>query len=478
MSNSRSIHGPFNRYNLKQKIYEDSDHIAVYKNREEHTRKREADEIEVNDKNLFDSLNKFINVSRLLRISGAMAVIASMSAFLMQDWSIGSDLTRFYLMLMQTLLLAAGGFGLSFLMKENKGGRVFFGLSLVSITANFTILGALLFSQIQWFGSISEYPEFLTWTTTSMSALAIAGVLALIAMIPISWFSYMVFSRAAAKQLLILFVLSNFLLLLPVRDSLIIGLVVLTAVIVPLWLLRKKMFNDTSLKTPEGMFAVATVFMPALIMLVRSFWLYEVDELLLVMLGSIVFIMMRIFTTPLKDNAVLRHVLNWGSIATAGFIAHNTGIASLALVPASYNLSIVGAVFALLSLDVAKRSGKLNTLFSAFAVLALLISNFWVLLINSDAASAVLLLLAGIVVVMIGQVEKSRAILIAGLMSSFIALAHQVYNTLIYIDFTNWATLAVIGVLAIVIASLLERHGVVLKHKWERWSQFKTTKEV
>ena len=472
MSNSRIFYGPFHRpsHNL------DSD-MKIQVDSKLDT-KEDNENIEGGDKNLFDSLNKFINLSRLLRISGAMAVIASMSVFLMQDWSIGSDLNRFYLMLMQTLLLAVGGFGLSFLMQENKGGRVFFGLSLVSITANFTILSALLFSQVQWFGSISEYPEFLTWTSTSLASLAIAGVLALIVMLPISWFSYMVFSRSMAKQLLFLFVSSNFLLLLPVRDSLMVGLVVLTAVMVPLWFLRKKMFNETSLKTAEGMFAVATVFMPALIMLVRSFWLYQVDELLLVMLGSILFLMLRIFSAPLNDKSVLRNILNWSSIATAGFVAHYAGTASLAVIPDSYELTVAGLVFALLTLDVAKRAGKYRALFSAFAVLALLASNLLVLLITGGAASAVLLLLAGIAVVILGQAEKSRGMLIAGLVSSFIALTHQVYNTLMYIDFTNWATLAVIGVTAIVIASLLERHGIVLKHKWERWSQFKTTEKA
>lgn len=478
MSNSKTIHGPFHHPFNRSKP--DRDEIQLDNEVSQNSVQpiNEAEDLEASNKNVFDSLNKFINVSRLLRISGAMAVIASMSAFLMQDWSLGSDLNRFYLMLLQTLLLASGGFALSFLMKENKGGRVFFGLSLISITANFAILGALIFSQVQWFGSISEYPEFLTWTTTNLASVGIAGICALVAMVPIAWFSYMVFSRKHAKQLLLLFVLSNLLLLLPVRASLMVGLLVLVAVMIPLWYLRKKMFSETSLKTPEGMFAVATVFMPALIMLVRSFWLYQVDELLLVMLGAIVFLMLCIFSTPLENNSIIRHILNWVSVATAGFIAFNAGIASLELIPNGYEFSVMGVVFALLSFDVAKRAGVLHSLFSAFAVCALLLSNYVVLFINNGAASAVLLLLAGIIVVMIGQAGKSRNTLLAGLVSAFIAFSHQMYNTLIHIDFTNWATLAVIGVSAIVIASLLERHGVVLKHKWERWSQFKTSKEV
>ncbi|QMU61093.1 MAG: hypothetical protein GKR92_05005 [Gammaproteobacteria bacterium] len=479
MSNTKRITSPFHRWNNSfDDNQNDKELNKTLRKRAKHIDESESEIEEEDNKNVFESLKNFVNISKLLRFSGAMAVIASMSAFLMQDWSVGSDVNRFYLMLMQTLLLAAGGFGLSFLMKENKGGRVFFGLSLISITANFAILGALVFSQVQWFGSINEYPDFLTWTTSSLASVGVAGVSALIVMVPIAWFSYMVFSRNFAKHLLVLFVISNLLLLIPVRTSLMVGLIVLAAVMVPLWILRKRLFSETSLKTPEGMFAVATVFIPALIMLVRSFWLYQVDEILLVMLGAIVFLMMRIFSTPLDESSILKQILNWASIATAGFVAFNAGISSLAIIPINYEFSVMGVVFALLALDVAKRAGSLHSLFSAFAVFALLMTNFLVLLINGGAAAAVLLLVAGIAVVVIGQAERSRLTLISGLVATFIAFAHQMYNTLIHIDFTNWATLAVIGVSAIIFASLLERHGVVLKHKWERWSQFKTTKEV
>ena len=476
MSNTQRI-SPF-------RVWNNQDEDSQIDSEEESTKllysddMNDIEELKNSNQGIFESLKNFKNMSRLLRITGAMAVIASMSAFLMQDWAGGSDLTRFYLMLVQTLLLAAGGFGLSFLMKENKGGRVFFGLSLISITANFTILGALIFSQVQWFGSVGEYPEFLTWTTTSISALSAASISALITMVPIAWFSYMVFSRQFAKQLLLLFVISNLLLLVPVRASLMVGVVVLAAVLFPLWSLRKKMFNETTLKTPEGMFAVATVFIPAFTMLVRSFWLYQVDELLLVMLGAVVFLMLRIFSTPLKDDSLVKHLLNWGSLATAGFIAYNAGGASQALIPDMYSLSVIGIVFVLLTLDVAKRAARFKEIFSIFAVFGLLTSHLLLLLIEGSAASAVLLLLAGLTVMAIGHTEKSRIMLMTGLVSSLIGFAHQMYNTLIHIDFTNWATLAVIGVLAIVIASLLERHGVVLKHKWDKWSHFKSTKEA
>ena len=88
-------------------------HSTLHKRKDhlDEAEEKEHSDVGKSHQGIFESLKNFTNMSRLLRITGAMAVIASMSAFLMQDWSGGSDLSRYYLMLTQTLLLAAGGFG-------------------------------------------------------------------------------------------------------------------------------------------------------------------------------------------------------------------------------------------------------------------------------------------------------------------------------------------------------------------------------
>ena len=137
MSNSQRI-SPFRIWNNQDEYPQNGEDLnsKLHKSAKHDRTSEGIEELESNHPGIFESLKDFATMSKLLRISGAMAVVASMSALLMQDWSGGSDLTRFYLMLAQTILLAAGGFGLSFLMKENKGGRVFFGLSLISVTAD------------------------------------------------------------------------------------------------------------------------------------------------------------------------------------------------------------------------------------------------------------------------------------------------------------------------------------------------------
>ena len=96
------------------------------------------------------SLQNFASVSEALRFLGAAVLLASMSIFLLQGWNEGNDISRYLLLLSQTGLLAASGFALSYGLKETKGARIFFGLALISIPANFTILSALLYSVFQW----------------------------------------------------------------------------------------------------------------------------------------------------------------------------------------------------------------------------------------------------------------------------------------------------------------------------------------
>lgn len=78
-----------------------------------------------------NAIKGFASFSELLRMVGAGIVVASMSSFMLQDWGSGNDIQRYFLLLMQSALLAAGGFAMSYVLRENKGARIFFGLSLI-----------------------------------------------------------------------------------------------------------------------------------------------------------------------------------------------------------------------------------------------------------------------------------------------------------------------------------------------------------
>ena len=130
------------------------------------------------------SIRNFATLSEALRILGAAVLVASMSVFLLQGWSEGNDISRYLLLLTQTGLLAAAGFAMSHGLRETKGARIFFGLALGSIPANFTILGALLYSVFQWDGGLINYPDYAHWQIENLAGTGATLGGAMVVLIP------------------------------------------------------------------------------------------------------------------------------------------------------------------------------------------------------------------------------------------------------------------------------------------------------
>ena len=212
---------------------------------------------------LLDYLRRAATLSECLRILGAAGLLASMSLFLLQGWSDGNDIRRYLMLLAQTGLLAAGGFALSHGLKEAKGARLFFGLALVSVPANFTILGALIYSVFQWDGGLTNYPDYASWQILDVANIGITFAGAMLVLLPVTMFAFAIMARQSAKGLSFNFFALNALLVLPVRSSLIAGLLALGGVVYAMMVVRRAVNNDSALKTGEGRFAISTLFIPA-----------------------------------------------------------------------------------------------------------------------------------------------------------------------------------------------------------------------
>ena len=112
---------------------------------------------------------KNMELSTVLRVFGAGVVVTAIGVFLFQHWEAGNDLFRYSMLLGQTVILSLLGFGTARFMKEPKSARVFLSLGLVSTAASFTILGALLYSVVQWDAVSVAYPGFAYWQVGSVN---------------------------------------------------------------------------------------------------------------------------------------------------------------------------------------------------------------------------------------------------------------------------------------------------------------------
>lgn len=416
--------------------------------------------------NIFDLIRNVTNFASLLRVCGAMIMLAAMSSYLMQGWASGNDISRYYMLLSQTFLLALSGFGLSFILKENKGARIFFGLGLVSVTVNMTTLGALIFSTTQWGSTLVQYPEFAKWVAPASDEILMAVIATLAVSAPVAWVAHKVLARRSANILSGLFLFTNLMLLVPARESVFVGLIALIAVIIPVVLLLDRIQKDSTLRTPEGFFAMATIFVPAGIITFRSVWLYPVDDILQIILAGTAFIALRFCAEQTEQQSKARALTHWLSAAAALAIALPAASLADQYLPGELALNVLGLVLAGLLLDISTRCKKPHAL-TRLALSILILSHLAPVMVVDDLSNALLCIVTGMIASYVAHAYGMRFLMIMGVLTTFSGITRPVVELMQWIDFSNWITLSISGAVIIIAASLIERHGAIIKMKWD-----------
>ncbi|MDH3642482.1 MAG: hypothetical protein OES38_10330 [Gammaproteobacteria bacterium] len=420
---------------------------------------------------ILQSLQNFATVSEMLRFLGAGVLVASMSVFLMQGWNEGNDISRYLLLLSQTALLAVAGFALAYGLKETKGARVFFGLALVSVPANFTILSALLYSVLQWDGALGTYPEYATWQITDIANIGLTFGGALIVLIPVTMFCFAIMARRSATWLTAHFLLLNSLLLLPIRSSTTVGMVALLGTVYALYAIGRMIRNDGALRTPEGKFALATLFIPIGILLFRSMYFYQLDSLMIAMLSSAVFLVLRQLSSFPDRNQRLAVVLDLVSLPIALIAASALTDAFTQTVSWEFQAPIFAVAFAAMALDVARRTASNLLATTAGAAVSVLTAASFIfsVSVSTSALGALLCLLAGVTMVLVGRALNDRLAFIAGVLTVLAGAAFGFSDAIDLIFHSSWVELAIFGAASIALGSLLDRHGASLKLRLNGW---------
>lgn len=429
---------------------------------------------------VMQSLRNIATVSEALRILGAAVILASMSVFLMQGWSVGNDINRYLLLLTQTGLLAAAGFAMSHLIKETKGARLFFGLALVSIPANFTILGALLYSVFQWDGGLANYPGYADWRIEDVASIGLTMSAAMLVLVPVTLFSFAIMARHSAKLLALHFLLLNALLLLPIRTSVAAGSVALIGVIYALFVTGKLIRENAALKTGEGKFALASLYIPLGIILFRSAYFYQVDSLMVALIGSVLFLAARQVSQFPGRSARMAFALEIASwpLALAVAFAFSSALDSflgLGLLSLVFSL-----VFTVLALDIMRRTDS-RSLASAVATsisIAVAASFSFSAAIESGIGNALLSICAGVLLLLWGVAGRRALTVMAGLFTLGVGALVGFEDILRLVLMSSWIDLAIFGAAAIALGSILDRHGVAMKLRVTRWYNDATRDKV
>lgn len=411
--------------------------------------------------------SSFSGLSNVLRIIGGFSVVASMSLFLLQGWDAGNDINRYYLLLSQTLLLGLGGFALSYLMKENKGARVFLGLGLLSVSANITTLGALMYSFMPWDGGLAQYPSVAQWSVNDSLSIGLALCSAIAILLPATLFGFKVMARQSAKPLTIVYLLTNAMLLIPVRDVSFAAALAAGMVFFTLAFSVKQCAKDNGLRTAEGKFSRLVLFVPSIILLVRSTWLYQANEVLYSAMGLIVFMALRVLALQMSSPSTARRLVELAALP----VAISTAIPAASLFDNLLVANIALPVFALIAsalfVEVALRASFTKDKSSILVSASLMLSFSFLgnLLMDNGILASLSTCFVGLIVVMMGHWISQRFIVALGITTSLLGLVNVLYGLLENVDFLNWTSLAILGALAIIIGSVVERHGLVIRQR-------------
>lgn len=417
------------------------------------------------------SLLSFSALSNLLRILGAGVIVAALSIFLMQGWQNGDDIHRYLLLLGQTFFLAVIGFACNHWIREAKGARLFLCLALVSVPINFAILGGLIFSQVQWDIAEGIYPHFAHWQASSLTDVMLTSAGAIIVLLPIIWIGFLVLARRSSRVLASLFFMSNALLLIPLRSAEFVGIMLLALTGLVLWQLSRASRNDPTLMSTEGRFAQLLQLLPVVMIAVRALTLYAFDYLLMASVALGVFVMFRHLALSLSPESPWRKLVDqvslipaaFGSIGITSFASETFDIAPMLMLP------LFTICLTTLILEVSLRSPKYGAALRRLASVVVSLTLIANLVLYSGVVSAALCMLAGIALFIYGYSAQQRVVFTLGLLTLVVGLGYQIHFVTHHFDLSGWLSLAVLGVGAILSASILERHGTLIKHRLTCW---------
>lgn len=406
----------------------------------------------------------------LLRVVGAAALLIAMYSFLAKGWQSGNDVFRYLMMLGHTGLLASIGLMSGHWFKESKGARLLLTLALVSVPANFAILGAFILSGTSP-DVVSYYPQYLAWTVESLPIALYTGAGAMVILVPITLLGFTVLARSMSRRLSLLFLISNAALLLPLRDAHTIGLVVIILTVCTFMFSRKAAYKQSSAKTHEGIIALGLQFLPLAVLLGRSLWLHSYDLFLLTVLAVAVFFVLRQVSLYLEPGAMPRNVLDILSLvpAVSMSVLWGTALSEARMLPADLALPLGVIASSLMVYDIARRSHDHGVVYRRVAVgivLAGLIGN---LMLFSSALATAACVATGLLLSARGYKAQQRSVFTGGIILFITGLIYQFYDLVHYFDLGSWASMALLGMALIVIASAIESQGGKIRSRLADW---------
>ncbi len=407
-------------------------------------------------------------LASLLRLLGGGAVLVSLYFFFVKGWQGGDDLMRYGMFLGHTLALVTLALISAHWLKETKGARLLLILSLVSVIGNFSILGSFLFAE---FGPPlgSDFLSALRWNLGSAGWAVTLAVLVPLLLIPVIALGFRVLARGASPSMTLLFIASNGLLLLPVREPLVVALLALAAGLYILLFNLQTKRQRIEARTPEGVIALTLQFVPVATLLVRNLWLHDAADILSATAAVLGFITLRQMSVLLVRTSWVKRTLEVLSallaIIASGFLCS----ALDALLPNSVLVLSGVLLFGGMFYELSRRAEDLGSVYRFFAALMISVMLMLSVMVNGDWFAQLCLCVTGAVVIGLSVYHKERLLLLPGTAMFVGGLLYSITGLWAVFDMNAWVACALLGVGFIMLASVLESGNGRVRQLWQHY---------
>lgn len=396
-------------------------------------------------------------IARLLRILGAVVLVASAVTFAMQGWSGLDSLGRYYAFLVFTVVLSAAGVFCGLTLKEDKGARTFLGLGAAFLPAHFLQLGALLYSVV--LGTPQHLHELFVLRAPSLLAAVLAAGIALPLLAGVAFFGLSALARSEARVLTAVYLTLNAFLLLPVREADYVALFSLGAFALLSGFEFRRFSRAAAMSTREGAMVRAMLAAPLFCLVGRSVALYPLSQFFgSIMLAMLSFILLVAVPQWARNKEVMRlcEFASFGSAAMSWVLLVGAlGFSDLPQLATPMTFLPMALIFSGMSLVVPSGGAGYRRLASWIAIGAVLVQLFTV----PGLASSFLCIVTAVLTTVAAFTAEDRGLLVSGVFGLGAGLLYHLRYAVDFYTLSPWLSLALTGVLIVIGSSYLERNS-------------------
>ena len=412
--------------------------------------------------------SRFKSLPALLRLTGAVVLIAAALTFMLQNWEDLSHLQRYFSFLGFTLALTAAGFVSWIALKDDKSARTFLAVCAAIIPIHFCQLGALLYSS---FGApLKSYPQWLTWQAAGGLSALLTTAVGLAALVPAAYIAFRVLARPHAKLLTLVYILTNAVLLIPTRSPDLIGLIALSMLPALCAFDSCCLKGQTAMKTTEGGFVRVMLLVPFVLLIGRTFQLYEISNLMHAALWATAAITLFVFVPQYAPRSGLSKraqalstvpaAVAWALVATE-LISKFDLDSTVGMALVTQPIALILAAMSLFAENHARRYLQAGALVSVLSAAHLL-------LISPSPSSALICVAIAITIGAYGYVTRSFHVCLAALPAFALGIYQNLHFAMQICEINPWVTLALIGTLTIFASAYVERNYALIVQRVRR----------